>query len=201
MVAIVLSGMVGFHFLPLSALPEVDYPTIQVQTLYPGASPEVMSTTVTAPLERQLGQMSGLKRMSSISAAGASIVTLQFDLRLTLDVAEQEVQAAINASGSLLPTDLPAPPVYAKVNPADAPVLTLAITSDTMPLTDVQNLVDTRLAQKISQVAGVGLVSPERWRASRGSHSGRHAAARLRRPQPRSAAHDHQQRQRERRQG
>ena len=159
MVAIVLAGLVAFRFLPLSALPQVDYPTIQVQTLYPGASPEVMSNTVTAPLERQFGQMSGLDRMSSTSAAGVSIVTLQFSLGQTLDVAEQEVQAAINAGGSLLPADLPAPPVYAKVNPADAPVLTLAVTSDTLPLTEVQNLVNTRLAQKISQVSGVGLVS------------------------------------------
>src|SRR3984885_2036721 len=159
MLAIVLAGLVGFKFLPLSALPQVDYPTIQVQTLYPGGSPEVMSNTVTAPLERQFGQMAGLDRMASTSAAGVSIITLQFTLGLTLDVAEQEVQAAINAGGSLLPADLPAPPVYAKVNPADAPVLTLAITSDTMPLTDVQNLVNTRLAQKISQVSGVGLVS------------------------------------------
>jgi multidrug efflux pump len=159
MLAIVLAGLVGFRFLPLSALPQVDYPTIQVRTLYPGASPEVMSNTVTAPLERQFGQMSGLNRMSSTSAAGVSIVTLQFSLGQTLDVAEQEVQAAINAGGSLLPADLPAPPVYAKVNPADAPVLTLAITSDSLPLTEVQNLVNTRLAQKISQVSGVGLVS------------------------------------------
>ncbi|ABE44742.1 efflux RND transporter permease subunit [Polaromonas sp. JS666] len=159
MVAIVLAGLVGFKFLPLSALPQVDYPTIQVQTLYPGASPEVMAQTVTAPLERQFGQMAGLQRMSSTSAAGVSIVTLQFGLGLTLDVAEQEVQAAINAGGSLLPADLPAPPVYAKVNPADAPVLTLAITSDTMPLTEVQNIVNTRLALKISQVSGVGLVT------------------------------------------
>ncbi|MDO8720177.1 MAG: efflux RND transporter permease subunit [Polaromonas sp.] len=159
MVAIVLAGLVGFKFLPLSALPQVDYPTIQVQTLYPGASPEVMAQTVTAPLERQFGQMAGLSRMSSTSAAGVSIVTLQFGLGLALDVAEQEVQAAINAGGSLLPSDLPAPPVYAKVNPADAPVLSLAITSDTLPLTEVQNLVNTRLALKISQVDGVGLVS------------------------------------------
>jgi multidrug efflux pump len=159
MVAIVLAGMVGFKFLPLSALPQVDFPTIQVQTLYPGASPEVMSQTVTAPLERQFGQMSGLARMSSTSAAGVSLVTLQFGLGQTLDVAEQEVQAAINAGGSLLPADLPAPPVYAKINPADAPVLTLAVTSDTLPLTEVQNLVNTRLALKISQVTGVGLVS------------------------------------------
>ncbi|MGI4777635.1 MAG: efflux RND transporter permease subunit [Janthinobacterium lividum] len=159
MVAIVLAGLVGFKFLPLSALPQVDYPTIQVQTLYPGGSPEVMSRTVTAPLERQFGQMPGLNRMSSTSASGVSIITLQFGLGETLDVAEQEVQAAINASNSLLPADLPAPPVYAKVNPADAPVLTLAIGSATMPLTEVQNIVNTRLAQKLSQVSGVGLVS------------------------------------------
>ncbi|MFT4047027.1 MAG: efflux RND transporter permease subunit [Solimonas sp.] len=159
MAAILLGGLLGLRFLPLSALPQVDYPTIQVQTLYPGASPEVMSQTVTAPLERQLGQMSGLQRMSSVSSAGASIVTLQFTLGIALDVAEQEVQAAMNAANSLLPSDLPAPPVYAKVNPADAPVLTLAVTSDTLPLTDVQSLVDTRLGLKISQVDGVGLVT------------------------------------------
>ncbi|MES2103672.1 MAG: efflux RND transporter permease subunit [Pseudomonadota bacterium] len=159
MVAIVLAGFMGFKFMPLSALPQVDFPTIQVQTLYPGGSPEVMSQTVTAPLERQFGQMAGLARMSSTSAAGVSIITLQFSLGQTLDVAEQEVQAAINAGGSLLPADLPAPPVYAKVNPADAPVMTLAITSDTLPLTEVQNIVNTRLALKISQVNGVGLVS------------------------------------------
>ncbi|WP_349281648.1 efflux RND transporter permease subunit [Polaromonas hydrogenivorans] len=159
MLAIVLAGLVGFRLLPLSALPQVDYPTIQVQTLYPGASPEVMAQTVTAPLERQFGQMAGLSRMSSTSTAGVSIVTLQFGLGLALDVAEQQVQAAINAGGSLLPADLPAPPVYAKVNPADAPVLTLAITSDTLALTEVQNIVNTRLALKISQVNGVGLVA------------------------------------------
>jgi multidrug efflux pump len=159
MLAIVLAGFVGLRLLPLAALPQVDYPTIQVQTLYPGASPEVMSRTVTAPLERQFGQMAGLNRMSSVSSAGVSIVTLQFALDETLDVAEQQVQAAINAGGSLLPADLPAPPVYAKVNPADAPILSLAVSSETMPLTEVQNLVNTRLAQKISQVGGVGLVS------------------------------------------
>jgi multidrug efflux pump len=159
MLAIVLAGIVGFKFLPLSALPQVDFPTIQVQTLYPGGSPEVMAQTVTAPLERQFGAMAGLSRMSSTSAAGVSIITLQFALGQSLDVAEQEVQAAINAGNSLLPTDLPAPPVYAKVNPADAPVLTLAITSDTMALTEVQNIVNTRLALKISQVSGVGLVT------------------------------------------
>jgi multidrug efflux pump len=159
MAAILVVGMVAFRFLPLSALPEVDYPTIQVQTFYPGASPDVMTSSVTAPLERQLGEMPGLKQMSSTSSAGASVITLQFGLDLSLDVAEQEVQAAINASGSLLPSDLPAPPIYAKVNPADAPVLTLAVTSKTLPLTDVEDLADTRLASKISQLPGVGLVS------------------------------------------
>ncbi|MGM9488053.1 efflux RND transporter permease subunit [Ideonella sp. YS5] len=159
MVAIVLAGLVAFRFLPLSALPQVDYPTIQVQTLYPGASPEVMGRTVTAPLEKQFGQMSGLQRIASTSAAGVSMVTLQFSLGVALDVAEQEVQAAINAANSTLPQDLPAPPVYAKVNPADAPVLTLAASSETLTLPEVQNLVNTRLAQKISQVNGVGLVT------------------------------------------
>ncbi|HUR90223.1 MAG TPA: efflux RND transporter permease subunit [Ramlibacter sp.] len=159
MVAIVLAGLVGFKFLPLSALPQVDYPTIQVQTLYPGGSPEVMAQTVTAPLEKQFGQMPGLSRMSSTSAAGVSMITLQFSLGLALDVAEQQVQAAINAGATLLPADLPAPPTYAKVNPADAPVLTLAITSEALPLTEVQNIANTRLALKISQVSGVGLVT------------------------------------------
>jgi multidrug efflux pump len=159
MLAIFLSGVIGFQFLPLSALPEVDYPTIQVQTFYPGASPEVMTSNVTAPLERQFGEMPSLSRMSSVSSAGASVITLQFGLDLNLDVAEQEVQAAINAANTLLPTDLPAPPVYAKVNPADAPILTLALSSKTMPLTQVEDLADTRMAQKISQIAGVGLVT------------------------------------------
>jgi multidrug efflux pump len=159
MAAIMLVGMVAYRFLPLSALPEVDYPTIQVITLYPGASPDVMTSSVTAPLEVQLGQMPGLNQMSSTSSAGSSIITLQFTLDLSLDVAEQEVQASINAAGNLLPTDLPAPPIYAKVNPADAPILILALTSKTLPLTQVEDLADTRLAQKISQLAGVGLVS------------------------------------------
>src|ERR1700730_15612982 len=159
MAAIMLSGMVAYTFLPLSTLPEVDYPTIQVRTLYPGASPEVMTSSVTAPLERQFGQMPGLNQMTSASSAGASIVTLQFGLNLSLDVAEQEVQASINAAGNLLPSDLPAPPIYAKVNPADAPILILALTSKTLPLTSVEDLADTRMAQKISQLAGVGLVS------------------------------------------
>jgi len=159
MAAIFIVGVVAYKFLPLSALPEVDYPTIQIQTLYPGASPDVMTSSITAPLERQLGQMPGLKQMSSTSSAGASVITLQFDLDLSLDVAEQEVQAAINAAGNLLPSDLPAPPIYAKVNPADAPVLTLALTSKTLPLTEVEDLADTRIAQKLSQLPGVGLVS------------------------------------------
>jgi multidrug efflux pump len=159
MIAIMLSGMLAFKFLPVAALPEVDYPTIQVQTFYPGASPDVMTSSVTAPLEVQFGQMPNLNQMSSVSSAGASVITLQFGLSISLDVAEQEVQAAINAAGNLLPSDLPAPPIYAKVNPADAPILTLGLTSKTMPLTQVEDFVDTRLAQKISQLPGVGLVS------------------------------------------
>ena len=159
MAAIMLSGIVAYTFLPLSTLPEVDYPTIQVTTLYPGASPEVMTSSVTAPLERQFGQMPGLNQMTSASSAGASVITLQFSLDLGLDIAEQEVQAAINAAGNLLPSDLPTPPIYAKVNPADAPILTLAVTSKTLPLTELEDLSETRLAQKISQLTGVGLVS------------------------------------------
>jgi multidrug efflux pump len=159
MVAIMLVGIVAYRFLPISALPEVDYPTIQVQTFYPGASPEVMTSSVTSPLEVQFGQMPSLNQMFSTSSAGASVITLQFTLDIGLDVAEQEVQAAINAAGNLLPSDLPAPPIYAKVNPADAPILTLALTSKTLPLTQVEDIGDTRLAQKISQQPGVGLVS------------------------------------------
>jgi multidrug efflux pump len=159
MAAILLAGLVAFRFLSLSALPEVDYPTIQVQTLYPGGSPEVMAQTITAPLERQFGQMADLNRMSSVSSGGSSVITLQFNLDLSLDVAEQEVQAAINAAGNLLPVDLPSPPIYAKVNPADAPIMTLALTSKTMALPDVQNLAEQQLAQKISQIGGVGLVT------------------------------------------
>src|ERR1700744_3301811 len=159
MAAILLSGIIAYRFLSLSALPEVDYPTIQVQTFYPGASPDVMASSVTAPLEVQLGQMPSLAQMSSASSAGSSVITLQFDLALSLDVAEQEVQAAINAANSLLPTDLPAPPIYAKVNPADAPVLTLALRSESLSLTQVEDLADTRLAMKISQLPGVGLVT------------------------------------------
>src|ERR1700679_4285727 len=140
MAAILIVGIVAYKFLPLSALPEVDYPTIQVQTFYPGASPDVMTSSVTAPLERQLGEMPGLKQMSSTSSAGASVITLQFTLDLGMDIAEQEVQAAINAATSYLPTDLPAPPIYAKVNPADGPVLSLALTSKTLPLIEVEDL-------------------------------------------------------------
>jgi len=159
MVALLLVGMAAYPFLPVSALPEVDYPTIQVSTFYPGASPEVMTTAVTAPLERQFGEMPGLNQMSSISSAGASVTTLQFGLALSLDVAEQEVQAAINAATSLLPSGLPAPPVYAKVNPADTPVISFAVTSKTLSLTQVEDLADIRMAQKLSQVPGVGRVS------------------------------------------
>ena len=159
MVAILLAGAVAYRQLPTSALPDVDYPTIQVFTFYPGASPEVMASSVTAPLERQFGQIPGLKQLSSTSSGGASVITLQFDLKVRLDVAEQGVQAAINAGSNLLPQDLPAPPVYSKVNPADTPILTLGLTSKTMPLTEIQNLADTRLAQKLSQVTGVGLVT------------------------------------------
>ena len=159
MAAILMVGIVAYRFLPISALPEVDYPTIQVQTFYPGASPEVMTSSVTSPLEVQFGQMPSLNQMFSTSSAGASMITLQFTLDVSLDVAEQEVQAAINAAGNLLPSDLPAPPIYAKVNPADAPILTLALTSKTLPLTQVEDIADTRLAQKISQQPGVGLVS------------------------------------------
>ncbi len=159
MVAILLAGLVAYRVLPLSALPQVDYPTIQIVTLYPGASPDVVTSSITAPLERQFGQMPGLIQMSSTSSGGASVITLQFSLDLGLDVAEQQVQASINAASNLLPQDLPTPPLYNKVNPADAPILTLAVTSRSLPLTQVQNLVDTRVAQKISQLPGVGLVS------------------------------------------
>lgn len=159
MIAILLAGIIGYRALPVSALPEVDYPTIQVVTLYPGASPDVITSAITAPLERQFGQMSGLKQMASQSAGGASVVTLQFQLELPLDVAEQEVQAAINAATNLLPSDLPNPPVYSKVNPADPPIMTLAVTTTSLPMTQVADMVETRVAQKISQVSGVGLVT------------------------------------------
>ena len=159
MVAILLAGLVAYRLLPISALPEVDYPTIQVKTLYPGASPDVMTSAITAPLERQFGQMPGLDEMSSTSSGGASVITLRFTLSMGLDVAEQQVQAAINAASNLLPTDLPAPPTYSKVNPADTPILTLAVSSPSLPITRIHDLVESRLAQKIAQVPGVGLVS------------------------------------------
>jgi multidrug efflux pump len=159
MAAILLAGAVAYKQLPVSALPQVDYPTIQVATFYPGASPDVMASSVTAPLERQFGQVPGLKQMTSTSSFGSSVITLQFDLDLNIDIAEQQVQASINAAGTYLPPDLPNPPIYSKVNPADAPILTLALTSKTLPLSKVQDLADTTLAQKISQLPGVGLVS------------------------------------------
>ena len=159
MAAIMLVGIVAYTQLPVSALPEVDYPTIQVLTFYPGASPDVVATTVTAPLERQFGEMQGLSQMTSTSSGATSVIVLQFNLASDIDIAEEEVQSAINASQSLLPANLPAPPIYSKTNPADAPVLTLAITSNTLPLSQVEDLVDTRLAPKISQLNGVGLVS------------------------------------------
>ncbi|KXK00281.1 MAG: Multidrug resistance protein MdtB [Nitrospirae bacterium] len=159
MIAILLAGAVAYRQLPVSALPQVDYPTIQVTTFYPGAGPDVMTSSITAPLERQFGQMPGLKQMTSTSSGGSSVITLQFSLDINLDVAEQEVQAAMNAAATFLPRDLPAPPVYNKVNPADAPILTLALTSATLPLPQVRDLAETRFAQKISQLSGVGLVS------------------------------------------
>src|SRR5579871_4291361 len=159
MVGLLLVGGVAYRQLPVSALPEVDYPTIQVVTYYPGASPEVMASSVTAPLERQFGEVPGLNQMTSISSAGSSIITLQFVLSLNIDVAEQEVQAAINAGSNFLPANLPNPPIYNKINPADAPIMTLALTSNTLPLSEVEDLADTRLAQKISQQPGVGMVS------------------------------------------
>src|SRR5665647_368869 len=159
MAAILLAGAVAYHQLPVSALPQVDYPTIQVLSFFPGASPDVMASSVTAPLERQFGQMPGLKQMTSNSSGGSSVIILQFSLQISLDVAEQEVQAAINQAATFLPRDLPNPPVYSKVNPADAPILTLALTSETLPMPKIEDLADTRLAQKISQQPGVGLVS------------------------------------------
>jgi len=159
MAAVLLAGAFAYRLLPVAALPQVDYPTIQVRTFYPGASPDVMASSITAPLERQFGQMPGLNQITSTSGSGASVITLQFTLSTGLDLAQQEVQEAINAASTFLPTDLPAPPVYSKVNPADAPILTLALTSKTLTLTRVQDLADTRFAQKISQLPGVGLVT------------------------------------------
>ncbi len=176
MIALVLVGLVAMRFLPVSSLPSVDYPTIQVQTFYPGASPDVMATTVTAPLEVQLGEIPGLQQMISYSSEGASVITLQFDLALNLDIAEQNVQQAINAANSFLPSGLPAPPTYAKVNPADQPILTLAVTSKSMSLTQLQDAANNRLATKISEVPGVGLVTtaaatcpPSAWKRTRTS--------------------------------
>jgi multidrug efflux pump len=159
MAGILLTGIVAYRQLPVSALPEVDYPIIQVVTFYPGASPDVMASSVTAPLERQFGQVPGLQQMTSVSSDGSSVITLQFNLNLDIDVAEQEVQQSINAAGTFLPVDLPTPPIYSKTNPADAPILTLALTSSQIPLSEVEDLADTRLAPKISQLPGVGLVS------------------------------------------
>src|SRR5450631_2981528 len=159
MVGLLLAGAVGYKQLPVSALPEVDYPIIQVTTFYPGASPDVMASSVTAPLERQFGQVPGLQQMTSTSSDGSAVITLQFNLSLSIDVAEQEVQQSINASGTYLPADLPTPPIYSKTNPADTPILTLALTSTDLPLSKVEDLADTRLAPKISQLPGVGLVS------------------------------------------
>src|SRR5579864_3800857 len=159
MVGLLLAGAVGYKQLPISALPEVDYPTIQVITFYPGASPDVMASSVTAPLERQFGQVPGLQQMTSTSSDGSSVITLEFLLSLNIDVAEQEVQQSINASGTYLPADLPVPPLYSKTNPADTPILTLALASNALPLSKVEDLADTRLAPKISQLPGVGLVS------------------------------------------
>ena len=159
MIAVLLTGIFSYQRLSVSALPDVDYPTIQVTTLYPGASPATMEALVTSPLERQLGQMAGLQQISSSSAAGASVINLKFSLTLPIAVAEQEVQAAINAASNLLPQDLPMPPVYNKVNPADAPVITLAISSDALPLYEVRDLVETRIMQTIAQISGVGMIS------------------------------------------
>src|SRR5579862_6690357 len=151
MLGVVLVGIVAFRQLPVSALPQVDYPTIQIQTFYPGAGPEVMTSAVTAPLEKQFGQLPGMTQMTSISSFGSSLITLQFSLDLSIDIAEQEVQASINAAGSFLPKDLPTPPIYSKTNPADAPILTLAMTSESLPLIQLEELAETRMAQRISQ--------------------------------------------------
>ena len=159
MAAILLAGFVAYLQLPVSALPEVDYPTIQVVTFYPGASPDVMASAITAPLERQFGQVPGLNQMTSTSSDGSSIIVLQFSLELNIDVAEQEVQAAINSAQTYLPSDLPVPPIYSKTNPADTPILTLALSSQSIPLSQIEDLADTRFAQKIAQLPGVGLVS------------------------------------------
>lgn len=182
MVAILLSGLVAWRMLPVAALPEVDYPTIQVVTYYPGASPEVVTSTITAPLERQFGQMPGLEQMSSSSSNGVSVVTLQFALSLTLDVAEQEVQAAINGATNLLPSDLPNPPIYNKVNPADTPILTIAVTSPTLPMTKLEDL--ARYANGPKALAGARCrpCLHQRWPASRRAHTGQFKSACSQRP-------------------
>ena len=159
MLALLVAGVLAWRLLPVAALPQVEYPIIQVFTFHPGAGPDVTARTITAPLERRLGQIPGLKQMASTSSGGASVITLQFALEVDLGVAEQEVQAALNAADSLLPNDLPTPPIYRKVNPADAPIMTLAISSESLPLPEVHDLVDTRMAQKLAQLSGVGLVS------------------------------------------
>ena len=189
MAAILLVGIVAYTQLPVSALPQVDYPTIQVLTFYPGASPDVVATTITAPLERQFGQMQGLSQMTSTSAGGVSVIVLQFSLSLSLDVAEEEVQSSINGGQTFLPSDLPVPPVYNKTNPADAPVLTLAISSDSMPLSQVEDMVDTRLAPKLSQLSWRGPGEHQRRPEARGAHPGEPGGAVLARPQHGGRAH------------
>ncbi len=171
-IALVLVGVVAYRQLPVSALPQVDYPTIQIMTFYPGGSPDVMSSSVTAPLERQFGQIPGLSQMTSTSSFGSSLITLQFNLDQNIDVAEQQVQAAINAGGTYLPRDLPNPPIYSKVNPADPPIITLAVTSDTLPLPKLEDLADTQLAQKISQLTGRRAGIDQRRTEARGADSG-----------------------------
>ena len=183
MVGIMLAGFVAYQQLPVSALPEVDYPTIEIQTFYPGASPDVMASAVTAPLERQFGEIPGLNQMTSTSSFGSSIITLQFVLDLNIDIAEQEVQAAINAASQLLPTNLPNPPIYAKINPADAPILTLALTSPSVPLTKVEDLADTNFAQKISQLTRRRPGKHQRRRATGGARTGESDFACLLRPE------------------
>ena len=201
MIGILLAGGVAYKQLPVSALPEVDYPTIQVITFYPGASPDVMASSVTAPLERQFGQVPGLQQMTSTSSDGSSVITLQFNLSLSIDVAEQEVQQSINASGTFLPSDLPVPPIYAKTNPADTPILTLALTSKTEPLSHVEDLADTRLAPKISQLPGVGLVSISGGQKPAVRIQANPTAAGLLRPEPGGPSQRHRGRQREPGQG
>ena len=195
MAGVVLVGFVAFRQLPVSALPQVDYPTMEIQTFYPGASPEVVTSAITAPLEKQFGQVPGLTQMTSISSFGSSLITLQFSLDLNIDIAEQEVQAAINAATSFLPTNLPVPPIYSKTNPADAPILTLAITSTTVPLPKVEELAETRMAQRISQLKGVGLVSISGGQRPAVRVQANPVGARVLRPEPRGAADGARQRQ------